>query len=134
MTSFLWCKVSTSMFLSDVPLITKKDLYKAKLRLPHFSSYSFTLLSCGKRRKWHFRDLKFKNVLENMPSDHLFWSAFRVPTFFPERTPSKSHATPLHWPRNDLLKMIKRSQKIECVKFTVNLTFQLKVTDSVALK
>ena len=58
-----------------------------------------------------------------MPSDHLFWSAFRAPTFF----------LSVHL-QNLTLRPCIDPETIECVKFTVNLTFQLKVTDSVALK
>ena len=69
-----------------------------------------------------------------MPSDHLVWSAFRALTFLPERTPSKSRRYAHALTPKRLIEDDQKVPKIECVKFTVNLTFQLKVTDSVAQK
>ena len=61
-------------------------------------TYLLTIF-CGKRKKRHFPDLQFKNILGNMRPDSLFWSSFRALTFLPVRTPSKSLAMPLHAPK-----------------------------------
>ena len=54
----------------------------------------------GKRGKWHFRDLEFKNILGNMRPDSLFWSAFRALIFLPVRTKSL-----IVWPWQEGLKL-----------------------------
>ena len=61
----------------------------------------------GKRRKWHFRDLEFKNILGNMRPDSLFWSAFRRSNF---SSCAYSFYAP-SCPKTDFRKMIQRSQR-----------------------
>ena len=47
-------------------------------------------MSCRKRRRWHFRDPKFKHFLgEHAPSLPQFWGAFRALTFLPLRALSR---------------------------------------------
>ena len=77
---------------------------------------------CGKRNKWHFQDLQFKNILGNMRPDSLFWSAFRALTFLPVRTPSKSLAMPLHAPKTIFWRWSKGPK--DSVQITVNVPFQ----------
>ena len=77
---------------------------------------------CGKRKKWHFQDLQFKNILGNMRPDSLFWSAFRALTFLPERTPSKSLAMPFHAPKTIFWRWSKGPK--DSVQITVNVPFQ----------
>ena len=52
-------------------------------------------MSCRKRWTWQFRDPKLRG---SKPQTPLGWATFGTTTFPPRmRTPSKSHATPLHW-------------------------------------
>ena len=54
----------------------------------------FFSMSCRKRRRWHFRDPKFKNFPgEHAPRLPQVWGAYGALTFLPLRAPSKSHAT-----------------------------------------
>ena len=47
-------------------------------------------MSCRKRRRWHFRDPKFKHFLgEHAPSLPQVWGAFRALTFLPLRALSR---------------------------------------------
>ena len=54
-------------------------------------------MSCGKRKKWHFRDPKIWNIFwRTCPQMPLVCSTFGGPIFLSLRKPSKPHATPLH--------------------------------------
>ena len=47
-------------------------------------------MSCRKRRRWHFRDPKFKHFLgEHAPSLPQVWGAFRALTLLPLRALSR---------------------------------------------
>ena len=53
-------------------------------------------MSCGKHRRWHFQDPKFKNFLGIMPLDPpKVWGTFGSLIFLPVHAPSKSHTMPL---------------------------------------
>lgn len=54
-------------------------------------------MSCGKRKKWHFRVPKIWNIFwRTCPQIPLVCSTFGGPIFLSVRKPSKPHATPLH--------------------------------------
>ena len=67
--------------------------------LLHFSSSLFTQNVLWETKEMAFPRPSIKNILGNMRSDSLFWSAFRALAFLPVCTPSKSLAMPLHAPK-----------------------------------
>ena len=53
-------------------------------------------MACGKHRRWHFQDPKFKNIRGVLPLDPpKVWGTFGTLIFLPVHTPSKSHTMPL---------------------------------------
>ena len=52
-------------------------------------------MACGKDRRWHFQDPKFKNFVGIMPLEPQDMGAFGALTFLPVHRPSKYHTMPL---------------------------------------
>ena len=67
-----------------------------------------------------------KNILGNIRSDSLFWSAFRALAFLPARTPSKSLAMALHAPK----RFSEEDPKVPKIVYSSLVIQHFKVTDS----
>ena len=109
---------------------------KTKTNVPFPAPYCIFLrtyllkMFCGKRKKRHFPDLQFKNILGNMRPDSLFWSAFRALTFLLCAHLQNLLLCPL-MPRN---RFSEDDPKVPKIVYNSLLIWLFKVTDSVALK